>query len=141
MLRSLVHTTRVAARTAMCAAFLAVAACGDSPTAPKSMDAAAVERVIPSLIDARQRLVPRLVNASLRPVFAQELARLQAALDQNNVHQANLSIDVVADALTGAVARASTEDAADLTAIELMLYAVALVVDAARAEIRFKASP
>jgi hypothetical protein len=136
--KSLDRTTRSALYLA---ALLAVVACGDSPMAPKSMDPDAVARVMPSLIDAEQRLAPRLVTAAVRQVVALEIRLLRVAMVENNVHQARLSIGTIGDALTGVAAHAAVEDAADLTAIELMLYAVAPVVDGARTDIRFKASP
>ena len=136
--KSLDRTTRSAL---LLVALTVVVACGDSPTAPKAMDPDAVATVMPSLVDAEQRITPRLAIGSVRQLLTVELRQLQSALVDNNVHQARLSVGTIGHAVTSNSARASVEDAADLTAIELMLHAVAAVVDGARAEILFKASP
>ena len=120
------------------AAALGLVACGDSPTAPKSMDPVAVARVMPSVVDVEQRISRRLTNAVLRQHVMVEVQVLRSSLEGNNVHQARLSFDKVAAAIT---VPGISDDAADVSAIELMLYVVAPVIDGARYDIRFKASP
>jgi hypothetical protein len=145
MHRSLSHKSigGTSRAVALLAALIMAAACGDAPTAPQSLDPDAVALVIPSVIDARTRLAMRLADPSMRQSMRLDIQTLESALTENNVYQARLSVDKIGDALNGY--RASTgsvsADASDLTAIELMLYAVAPVVRNARYDIRFKASP
>jgi hypothetical protein len=120
------------------AALLAVVACGDSPTGPRSMDPDAVARVMPSVVDAQLRISPRLANAGLRQHVMVELQQLRSSMEGNNVPQARLSFDRIAAAIG---IPGITDDAADVSALELMMYVVAPVIDGARYDIRFRAFP
>lgn len=124
-------------------ALLTLAACGDAITAPRTLDPAAVALVMPSVIDARQRVAMGLDDPSIRQQMRLEIQTLETALRENNVRQASASVDHIGDALNThrTLVGAVSQDASDLTAIELMLYAVAPVVRNAKYDIRFKASP
>lgn len=128
---------------ALLAALVLLAACGDSPTAPQSMDPDAVADVMPAVVDARVRVAMRLADASLRERLRLEILTLETALAGNNVPQARISVNAIGDLLTShraSIASASS-DAADVSAIDLMLSAVAPVVRNTRYEHRFTASP
>jgi|SRR5688500_11983293 hypothetical protein len=123
-------------------ALLTLAACSDGVTAPRTLDPDAVALVMPSVIDARQRVAMGLDDPSMRQQMRFEIQTLETALRENNVRQASASIDQIGEALNShrASVGAVSQDASDLTAIELMLYAVSPVVRNARYDIRFKAS-
>jgi hypothetical protein len=127
---------------ALLAALAALVACGDSPTAPRYMDPNEVARVMPAVVDARVRLTVGVLDGSMRQRFRTDLLKLESAMAQNNVPQARISVDNIGDALTDYRGRlgALAQDAADLTAMELMLYAVAPVVSNTSWDIRFRAS-
>jgi hypothetical protein len=128
---------------ALLAALMTLAACGDSPTAPQSMDPDAVAEVMPAVVDARIRVATRLDDPSMRERFRVEILTLETSLAGNNVPQARISVNNIGDALNSyrASIGSASPDAADLSAIELMLSAVAPVVRNTRYEHRFKASP
>jgi hypothetical protein len=123
-------------------ALLTLAACSDGVTAPRTLDPAAVALVMPSVIDARQRIATGLDDPSMRQQMRLAIQTLETALRENNVRQAGASIDHIGEALNShrASVGAVSQDASDLTAIELMLYAVSPVVRNAHYDIRFKAS-
>jgi hypothetical protein len=129
--------------SALLAALMTLAACGDSPTAPQSMDPDAVAEVMPAVVDARIRVATRLDDPSMRERFRVEILTLETSLAGNNVPQARISVNNIGDALNSyrASIGSASPDAADLSAIELMLSAVAPVVRNTRYEHRFKASP
>jgi hypothetical protein len=127
---------------ALLTALVTLAACGDSPTAPQSMDPDAVAEVMPAVVDARIRVAMRLDDPSMRERFRVEILTLETSLAGNNVPQARISVNNIGDALNAYRASGvASPDAADLGAIELMLSAVAPVVRNTRYEHRFKASP
>jgi hypothetical protein len=138
--KSINPTTR---GVALLAALVTLAACGDSPTAPQSMDPEAVAEVMPAVVDARTRLAMRLDDPSMRERFRLEILTLETSLAGNNVPQARISVNNIGDALNfyRASVGSTSPDVADLSAIELMLSAVAPVVRNTRYEHRFKASP
>jgi hypothetical protein len=127
---------------ALLAALIALAACGDSPTAPRYMDPDEVARVMPAVVDARLRLTGGLLDGSMRQRLRTNILRLESAMSQNNVPEARICVDNIGDALTDYRGRIGPlgQDASDVTAIELMLYAVAPVVSNTSWDIRFRAS-
>jgi hypothetical protein len=130
-------------RGALVAALFTLAACGDGPTVPQSMDPDEVARVMPSVRDARLRLTTGLLDASTRQLMRSEILMLETALSANDVPNARQCVENLGDALTNyrAATGVSAQDASDLTAIELMLYAVGPVVRNTRYDHRFKATP
>jgi hypothetical protein len=128
---------------ALLAALMTLAACADSPTGLQSMDPDVVAEVMPAVVDARIRVASRLDDPSMRERFRVEILTLETSLAGNNVPQARISVNNIGDALNSyrASIGSASPDAADLSAIELMLSAVAPVVRNSRYEHRFKASP
>lgn len=126
---------------ALLAALVTLAACGDAISPTESMDPDAVARIMPSVTDARLRLTVGLLDGSMRQRMRTDILRLESALTANNVPEARVCVDDIGDALTNY--RSSTgmqaQDASDVSAIELMLFAVAPVVRNARWDIRFRA--
>jgi hypothetical protein len=125
---------------ALFASLLALAACGDAPTAPELMDPNAIALVMPSVIDARLRLAARLADPSTSQRMLFEIQTLESALGANNSHQARVCVANIGDVLNS---RRTTggADAADLSAVELMLRVVTPVVRNTHTEIRFQAFP
>jgi hypothetical protein len=128
---------------ALLAALVMLAACGDSPTAPQSMDPAAVAEVMPAVVDARTRIAMRLADPSMRERLRLEILALETSLAGNNVPLARISVNNIGDALNSyrAATGSASPDGSDLSAIELMLFAVAPVVRDTRYDHRFTASP
>jgi hypothetical protein len=118
-------------RVSLVAALFVAVACGDSPTAPppSSIDRAEVARVMPSLTDARTRLVPAIDNAVVRERTEYDLAQLEQALNKGDGQQARFHLRVTSNLLKEYnVQDVSQKDAADVSAIALMLRAVAQAV-------------
>jgi hypothetical protein len=118
-------------RVSLVAALFVVVACGDSPTAPppSSIDRAAAGRVMPSLTDARTRLVPAIDNAVVRERTEYDLAQLEQALNKGDAQQARFHLRVTSNLLKDYNAQdVSQKDAADVSAIALMLRAVSQAV-------------
>ena len=108
--------------------FLAVA-CSDSPTAPSSIDRAAADRVLPSLIDARTRLAPSIQNTVIRERTMYDLQQLEQALTRGDGQLARFHVRVTSKLLNDyQTQKLATTDAADVTAIALMLRAVSQAV-------------
>lgn len=119
---------------------MTLAACGDSLTAPELMDPNEVARAMPSVVDARLRLAARLIDPSTSQRMLFEIQTLESALGVNNSHQARVCVANIGDVVNSQRASGGV-DAADLTAIELMLRIVTPVVRNTHTEIRFQASP
>jgi hypothetical protein len=129
---SLIRLTSVR-RVAVVSGLLAVAACGEAPSAPRqSIDRAAAARVIPSVLDARLRLAVGIENVAVRDRVTHDLRELESALASGDGEKARFHARVLATVVTDyRTQQASmTTDGADVTAITLMLRAVSQVIDA-----------
>jgi hypothetical protein len=118
-------------RVALVAALFVAAACGDSATAPapSTIDRAAAARVMPSLTDARTRLVPAIDNLVVRERTEYDLAQLELALNKGDGQQARFHLRVTSNLLNDyRTSDVTQKDAADVSAIALMLRAVSQAV-------------
>jgi len=132
-----VVTTLLQSRKLLSVATLAIAlvvsACSDAPLAPSEKIAQAdVERLMPSVVDALDRLAPQISNASVRERVTYDLQQLEIALEAADARNVRFHTVVTSDILTEYVQGSATvgQDAADVDAIRLMLYAVSRVVNA-----------
>jgi hypothetical protein len=111
----------------------AAAACSDAPLAPsEKLDAVDVERLMPSVVDAEDRLAPRIANGSVHDRVAYDLQQLETALAAGDASQVRFHTVVISDILTQYVQGmvTITPDAPDVDAIRLVLGAVSRVVHA-----------
>ena len=109
--------------------FLLAVACSDAPTAPSSIDRAAADRVLPSLVDARTRLAPSIQNAVIRERTLYDIQQLEQALIRGDGQLARFHVRVTSKLLNDyQTQKLATTDAADVTAIALMLRAVSQAV-------------
>jgi len=116
-------------RLALFGSFFLAVACSDSPTAPSSIDRAAADRVLPSLVDARTRLAPSIQNAVIRERTMYDLQQLEQALTRGDGQLARFHVRVTSKLLNDyQTQKLATTDAADVTAIALMLRAVSQAV-------------
>lgn len=119
----------IRSRVPLIAALFVVVACSDSPTAPSSIDRAAADRVMPSLTDARRRLVPAIEDAVVRERMEYDLARLELALSNGDAQQACFYVRSMSRLLNDYETQGlATTDAADVAAIAIMLHAVSQAV-------------
>lgn len=121
------------ARTALLLMALALGtACSDSATAPQqvSIDRVAAARVMPSVTDARVRLAPAIVNVAVQARVLHDLQELENALANGDGQKARFHVGVVNSVLTEYRQQGTGADAADVSAIGLMLTAVSPVVGA-----------
>jgi hypothetical protein len=112
---------------------LIVSACSDAPLAPSEKIAQVdVERLMPSVVDALDRLAPQIANASVRERVTYDLQQLEISLEAADSRNVRFHTVVTADILTEYVQGASSigPDAPDVDAIRLMLHAVSNVVHA-----------
>ena len=111
----------------------AMAACGDSPTAPQaSIDRVAAARVVPAVTDARVRLALGVENIAVRGRITHDLQELEDALQNGDGQKARFHVRVLGTVIADyrQEQRAVTTDGADVTGIVLMLHAVSQIVDA-----------
>ncbi|HEU4994440.1 MAG TPA: hypothetical protein VFT29_06450 [Gemmatimonadaceae bacterium] len=111
---------------------VALAACSDAPTAPpqRTIDAAVVARVMPAVVDARLRITPAIENLSVRDRVAHDLLELENAMTSGDGSNARFHARLIGSLLKDYRAQQSTTtDGADVTAIMLMLNAVASVLE------------
>jgi len=123
----------IARRGSLLVGLVVLAACGESPAAPKasSIDRVAAARVMPSVTDARVRLAPSIENAAVQERVAHDLSELENALTNGDGDRARFHLGIIGNVLKDYRAQqSSTKDGADVTAILLMLYEVSPVVDA-----------
>jgi hypothetical protein len=112
---------------------VALAACGESATAPQqSIDRIAAARVMPAVTDARVRLAVGIDNAAVRERMTHDLMELESALLNGDGQKARFHVRVLGTVIADyrAQQRNLTTDGADVTAIVLMLHAVSQAVDA-----------
>jgi hypothetical protein len=126
-------TSRKLLPAATLALTLIVSACSDAPLAPSEKIAAVdVERLMPSVVDALDRLAPQIANASVRERVTYDLQQLEISLEAGDARNARFHTVVTSDILTEYVQSSSSvgPDAPDVDAIRLMLHAVSDVVHA-----------
>ena len=112
---------------------LVVSACSDAPLAPQEKIAQSdIDRLMPSVVDALDRLAPQILNASVNERVTYDLQQLELALESGDERTVRFHTVVTSDILTEYVQNAPTvgPDAADVDAIRLMLHAVSDVVHA-----------
>jgi hypothetical protein len=108
-------------------------ACSDSPTAPQpKIDALEVARVMPSVVDARSRLVPSIENVSVRDRVSFDLQELEAALRAGDAQKTRFHVRVTGNLLSEYITgrSLSLKEGPDVSGIALMLYGVSQLVDA-----------
>ncbi len=110
----------------------ATTACTDSITGPPSSNAEVDERVLPSVSDARLRLVPAIENAGVRNRVAYDLEQIELALARHDAVKARFHVRVAGNILADYRAGLGSvmQDAADIGAIALALHAASLAVSA-----------
>jgi len=111
---------------------LLLGACSDAVTAPEqAIDRVAAARVMPSVTDARFRLALAIDNAAVRTRVIHDLGELEGALANGDGQKSRFHLHVVGSLLTEYRSQlgSSTTDGADVTAIELALYAVSNVIN------------
>jgi hypothetical protein len=116
------------------ATLLISAACSDAATAPgqPQIDAAAVARVMPSVLDARTRLAPSIENVTVRERVVFDLQELESALNAGDAQKVRFHVRVTGNLLSEYVTgrTLSLKEGPDVSWIALMLYAVSEIVDA-----------
>jgi hypothetical protein len=120
-------------RASLAIVLFAIAACSDAPLAPSEKIATVdVERLMPSVVDALDRLAPQILNASVRERVTYDLQQLEVSLESADARNVRFHTVVTADILTEYVQNAvqNRVDGADVDAIRLMLFAVSQVVHA-----------
>jgi len=129
--------TSIARRGSLLVGLVVLAACGESPAAPKqssqtSIDRVAAARVMPSVTDARVRLAPSIENVAVQERVTHDLNELENALTNGDGDRARFHVGVLASVLKDYRAQqgSTTKDGADVTAILLMLNEVSPVVNA-----------
>ena len=125
----------IGCRGSFLVALVVLAACSDSPTAPQqqqSFDRVAAARVVPSVTDARVRLILAIENVAVQQRVMHDLGELENALTNGDGERARFHLGVVASVLTDYRAQqgSTTKDGADVTAIMLVMNAVSPVIDA-----------
>jgi hypothetical protein len=109
---------------------IATAACSDAITAPPSIDPAVAARVLPSVEDARLRLVQNIENAGVRDRVTYDLTRVEDALRIGDAQKVRYHVHLVGVILydykrgLGSV----LADGPDVSAIALVLHAAAMAV-------------
>ena len=118
-------------RSLFLAAFIVLAACSDSPTAPvPSIDRVAAARVMPSVVDARVRIADGIVNTIIRDRVVHDLHELEVALANGDGQKARFHVRTIGDVLREYRNQqgSTTTDGAEVSAITLMLNQVSSVV-------------
>lgn len=114
-------------------AMLALAACGESATAPRqsSIDRVAAARVVPAVTDARIRLALGIENAAVRDRLRHDLTELESALTNGDGDKARFHLRVIGTVTSDYRTQLGsiTTDDAEISAIELMMVAVSSAID------------
>lgn len=114
-------------------AMLALAACGESATAPRqsSIDRVAAARVVPAVTDARIRLALGIENAAVRDRLGHDLTELESALTNGDGDKARFHLRVIGTVTSDYRTQLGsiTTDDAEISAIELMMVAVSSAID------------
>ncbi|MEX2180012.1 MAG: hypothetical protein WD801_14955 [Gemmatimonadaceae bacterium] len=123
---------RRGARWLLLVAIVAAGACSDAAVAPQaSIDRVAAARVMPSVTDARVRLAGGIENEAIRERVTHDLTELARALTNGDGSKARFHTRVLGNVLTDYRSQqgGSMTDGQDVTAIALMLFSVAQVID------------
>jgi hypothetical protein len=114
-------------------AMMALAACGESATAPRppSIDLVAAARVMPAVTDARIRLALGIENTVVRDRVRHDLTQLEAALTSGDGEKARFHLRVIGTVTSDYRAQQGsiTTDGAEICAIDLMTIAVSRAID------------
>jgi hypothetical protein len=107
--------------------FLSMTACADL-TGPRSVDQVAIDNVMPAVTDARFRLASGVVNIPSRQQVTVALSNLELALRSGDTEKSRARLGEVTKLLETYRSKASTADAADISAIYLALHVVSDVL-------------
>src|SRR5213596_162231 len=111
----------IARRGSLLVGLVVLAACGESPAAPKasSIDRVAAARVMPSVTDARVRLAPSILNTAVRERVVHDLQELETALANGDAQKARFHTSLVASLLVDYRKQQASvlSDGADISAI------------------------
>lgn len=114
-------------------AMMALAACGESVTAPpqSSIDRVAAARVVPAVTDARIRIVLGIENTVVRERVHHDLMALESALSNGDGDKARFHLRVLGTVTSDYRAQqgSTTTDGAEISAIDLMMIAVTKAID------------
>lgn len=113
-------------------AMLALAACGESATAPQtSIDRVAAGRVVPAVTDARIRITQGIENAVVRERVLHDVTELESALLDGDGDKARFHLRVLGTVTSEYKAQQGTAatDGAEISAIELMMIAVTKAIN------------
>ena len=114
-------------------AMMALAACGESATAPEqsSIDRVAAARVVPAVTDARIRLALGIENTVVRERLHHDLMALESALTNGDGAKARFHLRVIGTVTSDYRAQQGSmrTDGAEISAIELMMIAVTRAID------------
>lgn len=114
-------------------AMMALAACGESATAPRqsSIDRVAAARVVPAVTDARVRITLGIDNSVVRDRLRHDLQELESALTNGDGDKARFHLRVLGTVTSDYRAQqgSTTTDGAELSAIELMMVAVTRAIN------------
>lgn len=112
-------------------AMLGTGACSDAPLAPEEKIATAdVARLMPSVVDALDRLAPQIENAGVRERVTYDLQQLEVSLEARDARNVRFHTVVTSDILTQYLHGGVGADGSEIDAIRLMLHAVSDVVRA-----------
>src|SRR5690242_5463212 len=129
-LRRLAAATAASRRAVLALALLGTAACSDSITAPILTDPGVDQQIMPSVQDARLRLVPVIENQGVRDRVAYDLAQLELAISRRDAVKARYHVrlagNLLLDYRNGL--RGVVKDGPDVGAIALALYTAAIAV-------------
>jgi hypothetical protein len=120
-------------RFALLLCVVGLGACSDMTSPQRSMDRAAVDSLMPSVLDARLRVAGGIKDIATRQKVEVSLSSLEVALKSDNAQHAHDNIQSIATLLDGYRVQSSTGDGADISAIFITLNAVSVIVDAGNA--------
>lgn len=109
---------------------IATGACSDAITAPPAIDPAVAGRVLPSVEDARARLLLNIENTGVRERVAYDFERIEEAFRTGDAQKVRYHVHLVGVILNdykrglGSV----IADGPDVSAIALVLHAAAMAV-------------
>jgi hypothetical protein len=105
-------------------------ACSDAITAPPSIDPSVAARVLPSVEDARVRLVPSLENSGVRERVTYDLQRIEDALHSGDGQKVRYHVHLVGVILSDYKRGLGSliADSPEVSAIALVLHASATAV-------------
>lgn len=116
-------------------AMVALAACGDSPIAPRqaSIDRVAAARVVPAVTDAWSRVTVGIDNTVIRDRLRHDLTELESALTNGDGDKARFHLRVIETVTSDYRAQqsATMTDGPELSAIDIVVIAVNKAINAA----------